>query len=100
MKTYNKWQDDPVITTVATPAYPISNIDFPSFTICHRGTIDEVFKAGFIQQFFEYLAEKKNTTSRMTAYEAAQRWDDIMNVSKLLQLRVAINRKPLIAVRQ
>ena len=66
---------------MATPAYPISKIDFPTFTICSRGMIDEVFKAGFIQQFKEYLQKEKNVTADIIPYKAAKYWAKILSVS-------------------
>ena len=80
LQTFDKWQNDPVITTVATPAYPISNVEFPTFTVCSQGIIDEVFKAGYIQQFQEYLKEK-NITVHYSPYESVKRLNEVINVS-------------------
>ena len=41
-KVYEDWLEDPVLTTIKTTTKPISEIDFPSITICGQGTIDEV----------------------------------------------------------
>jgi len=37
LQAFNKWSNDPVSTTVGTPAYPISDIEFPTFTVCGQG---------------------------------------------------------------
>lgn len=29
-----QWQDNPVLTTVATTGHPIENVEFPAITIC------------------------------------------------------------------
>ena len=31
---YEDWQNDPILTTVATTGLPIENIEFPAITIC------------------------------------------------------------------
>jgi hypothetical protein len=34
---YNNWQNQPVVTTATTTAYPITDVEFPSVTICAQG---------------------------------------------------------------
>ena len=41
-QAYADWQDDPTVSTLRTTGMPISNIDFPSITICGQGSIREV----------------------------------------------------------
>ena len=36
---YKGWQDDPIITSIATTGLPIQKIPFPSITICAQGMI-------------------------------------------------------------
>ena len=36
-KSYNAWQDNPVITTLKTVAKPVSTLAFPAVTICGTG---------------------------------------------------------------
>lgn len=36
-KAYKDWQDNLVLTTVNTTAYPIRDIEFPTITICSSG---------------------------------------------------------------
>jgi hypothetical protein len=42
IKAYNDWQDNLVLTTVNTTAYPITKIPFPAVTICSPGKINKV----------------------------------------------------------
>ena len=39
-KAYKKWEDDPMITSIATTGLPIQKIPFPSITICAQGVIE------------------------------------------------------------
>ena len=34
LTAYYDWQDDPILTTVATTGLPIENIEYPAITIC------------------------------------------------------------------
>ena len=36
---YEKWQEDPILTTVSTTGLPVKNVPFPSITICAQGII-------------------------------------------------------------
>jgi hypothetical protein len=36
---YDNWQNKPVVTTATTTAYPITDIEFPSVTICAQGLV-------------------------------------------------------------
>ena len=40
---YIGWQENPVVTTATTTALPVTEIDFPSVTICAQGFNAEVF---------------------------------------------------------
>ena len=55
---YYQWQDNPVLTTVKTSAYSVSNIEFPAITICGKGSNDATLSGGFLNMFFKFL--KKN----------------------------------------
>lgn len=39
---YIGWQEHPVVTTATTTALPVTEIDFPSVTICAQGFNAEV----------------------------------------------------------
>ena len=41
-KAYDEWVDSPVLTSLHTTAKPISEIEFPSITICGQGSVKEV----------------------------------------------------------
>ena len=36
---YEKWQEDPVLTTISTTGLPVQDVPFPSITICAQGNI-------------------------------------------------------------
>ena len=51
--TYTDWQDDQVITTLKNVAQPVTDYDFPAFTICgagqHMGNVEKVLFHNFMQ---------------------------------------------------
>ena len=36
-RAYQQWEDEPMLTTIATTGLPIQEIPFPSITICAQG---------------------------------------------------------------
>ena len=46
---YKNWQAQPVVTTLTTNALPITEIEFPSVTVCGQGFNSEIFCAGFFR---------------------------------------------------
>ena len=58
VEAYNSWQENPVITTVGTTAFPIKKIEFPAVTICGQGNNEEILAAGFLKMFSDYLSKK------------------------------------------
>ena len=52
---WNEWQDEPIITTIGTTAYPIQNIDFPAITICSQGAAKDIMDKVLLRQFETYL---------------------------------------------
>ena len=46
---YKNWQEQPVVTTLTTNALPITEIEFPSVTVCGQGFNSEIFVAGFFR---------------------------------------------------
>ena len=40
-QAYIEWDENPVLTSLHTTAKPISELDFPSITICGQGSIAE-----------------------------------------------------------
>ena len=57
-KAYSSWQDNPVITTVQTSAYPLKDLEYPAVTVCGQGSNDDVLTSGFFNLFFKYLRQK------------------------------------------
>ena len=41
-QVYEDWQANPTVTYLKTTGLPLSDIDFPSITICSQGSIYEV----------------------------------------------------------
>ena len=56
---YKAWEDNPILTTVSTTAYPIHKLEYPAITICGQGmatdTLDRVLK-----QRFDVWLKKRN----------------------------------------
>ena len=48
---YKSWEDNPILTTVSTTAFPIHSLEYPAITICGQGmatdTLDKVLKERF-----------------------------------------------------
>ena len=42
-QVYDAWQSDPTVTYLQTAGGPLTDIDFPSITICGQGSISEVY---------------------------------------------------------
>ena len=55
IQTWNEWQDNPIITTINTTAYPIQNIEFPAITICSQGAAKDLLDKVILNQFEAYL---------------------------------------------
>ena len=54
-KMFQDWQNNPVLTTVKSSAFPIKDISFPTVTICGQGLSSDILQAGFFHEFFKYL---------------------------------------------
>ena len=52
-------------------ALPVTEIPFPTFTICPQGQHYTVFLASIFNLFFKYL-KAKNITQKLTPYKAAK----------------------------
>jgi hypothetical protein len=70
IKMYQGWEDQPVLTTLATTALPVKLVEFPAFTICGQGMNNDVLNSGMTLQLFKFL-ENKNITVNVSSYEAA-----------------------------
>ena len=58
LSAYRKWLDEPILTSVATTAYPVHKVPFPSITICPQGAANDIVDAAIFKQFVDYLEEK------------------------------------------
>ena len=62
---YSDWQENPVVTTLDTVAYPIDEIDFPAVTICPQGSRQEIMDLVLFRQLTEYI---RNSTDRVNSF--------------------------------
>ena len=69
LQSYADWKNNPVLTTVATMAYPVKAIERPAVTICRQGMSDDVIGSAMLNQFFKYL-ELKNISIGVNPYKA------------------------------
>ena len=69
LQSYADWKNNPVLTTVATMAYPVKAIELPAVTICRQGMSDDVIGSAMLNQFFKYL-ELKNISIGVNPYKA------------------------------
>ena len=58
LSAYQKWIDEPILTSVSTTAYPVQKVPFPSITICPQGAANDIVDAAIFKQFVDYLEEK------------------------------------------
>ena len=58
LSTYRRWKDEPILTSVATTAYPVQKVPFPSITICPQGGANDIVDAAIFKQFVDYLEDK------------------------------------------
>ena len=56
---YYGWKANPVATTVSTTVYDISNIEYPSITICSQGSVKELTGRDLKFNLFYRLPEGK-----------------------------------------
>ena len=78
IQTWNEWQDNPIITTINTTAYPIQNIEFPAITICSQGTAKDLMDKVIMIQFEAYLRARgikpeTNATNQANASKGKRR---------------------------
>ena len=83
-KAFNNWQDNPVITTVKTSAYPVNGIEFPAITICSQGANEDILSAGFFNLFFKF-AKKRGVNLGMSPLKGA-----VLLKKTFLQVKVEV----------
>jgi hypothetical protein len=69
--SYNNWQNNQVLTTIATTAFPVKKIDFPAVTFCSPGVNDVISDAPLLKEYFEFLQSKHGIVINITAYKAS-----------------------------
>ena len=69
---YQDWRGQQVLTTIATTAYPVNQIEFPAVTFCSPGVNRNVTEVPLMKQFFTFLVDNYNITINTTAYAAVQ----------------------------
>ena len=83
-KAFNNWQDNPVVTTVKTSAYPVNGIEFPAITICSQGANEDILSAGFFNLFFKF-AKKRGVNLGMSPLKGA-----VLLKKTFLQVKVEV----------
>ncbi len=70
---YNDWDNQPVVTNVATTGLEISQVLFPSVTICADGVMSSFSHASFIKQLSEFVQQqsKNNVTITFSPFKMA-----------------------------
>ena len=79
LSTYNKWIEDPILTSVATTAYPVGKVQFPSITICAQGAANDIVDAAIFKQFVEYLEGKNLIYDQLSEEEVQQETYNFLN---------------------
>ncbi len=41
---YHDWQARPVLTTIGTTGHPVTQVEFPTVTICSQGIADDIIE--------------------------------------------------------
>jgi len=70
--SYNSWQNNQVLTIIATTAFPVKKIDFPAITFCSSGVNKIVSDAPLLKQYFDFLKDKHGIVVNVTAYKASK----------------------------
>ena len=79
LSTYRKWNDEPILTSVATTAYPVQRLPFPSITICPQGGANDIVDAAIFKQFVEYLEDKNLSYDDLSESQVRDETYDFLN---------------------
>ena len=60
ISAYKNWQEDPILTTVATTGLAIEDVSFPSITICAQGSANDIVDAALFNQLMLLLCDHKH----------------------------------------
>ena len=55
---YTLWQNEPVITTLDTVAYPIDELEFPAVTICPQGSMQRIAENMLFIQLERFIKDR------------------------------------------
>ena len=81
ISAYHHWQENPILTSVATTGYPIEKVPFPSITICAQGAANDVVDAALFKQFGRYLAQKNLNFSQLSTEEQITETQKFLNAT-------------------
>ena len=79
LSTYRKWKDEPILTSVATTAYPVQKVPFPSISICPQGGANDIVDAAIFKQFVEYLEDKNLSYDDLSESQVRDETYDFLN---------------------
>ena len=72
LSSYQKWVDEPILTSVSNTAYPVQKVPFPSITICPQGAANDIVDAAIFKQFVDYIEEKNLSYDDLSDREIQQ----------------------------
>jgi len=72
ISSYYDWAENPVVTTIKTTGYSISNITFPAVTICSQGYIEDMLFATILSGYGNFLKSKSMNGSEVFPYPPIQ----------------------------
>ena len=81
VSAYENWQENPILTSVATTGYPIQKVPFPSITICAQGAANDIVDAALFKQFERYLTSKKLNFTALTTEEQIEQTKNFLNAT-------------------
>ena len=79
LSTYRNWKDDPILTSVATTAYSVQQVPFPSITICPQGAANDIVDAAIFKQFIDYLTENNIVYDDLSEEEVRNQTYNFLN---------------------
>ena len=79
LSSYQKWVDEPILTSVSNTAYPVQKVPFPSITICPQGAANDIVDAAIFKQFVDYIEEKNLSYDELTDSEIQQETYHFLN---------------------
>ena len=78
---FDDWQQNPILTSVATTGYPIEKVEFPAITICAQGAANDVVDAALFKQFDRYLIKKNLNFSELSTEDQIMETKNFLNAT-------------------